>query len=141
MNCCKSRTTCIMNSFIWKHQYANMKQSFQLPEKYWTNSGKVWAIKTGFKIPVESETGPFLSQKQNPSQEADSIKYIAISGRTAVNQGLPPQHIIAATKREMSLSSNSKALNFMAKSNFGSMISQNGFLKLLRNSRVMKPFP
>lgn len=53
----------------------------------------------------------------------------------------PPQRIMAATNKARSLSSNSRALNFTANSNLGSMISLNGFLKLRRNSLVTKPLP
>lgn len=48
---------------------------------------------------------------------------------------------MAATNKARSLSSSSRALNFTANWNLGSIMSLKGRRKLLRNSRVMKPRP
>lgn len=54
---------------------------------------------------------------------------------------LPPQQMMAATKRAKSLSSSSRELKRVANWNLGSIMSLNGRRRLLRNSRVIKPAP
>lgn len=56
-------------------------------------------------------------------------------------KGSPPLRIMTARNRAMSLSSSSSVLNLTENSNLGSIIWPKGFLRLLRNSRVMKICP
>lgn len=54
---------------------------------------------------------------------------------------LPPQQMMAATKRARSLSSSSRELKRVANWNLGSIMSLKGRRRLLRNSRVTNPPP
>ncbi len=84
------------------------------------------------------------NHKPSPIPKVNCYNLTAVSSLTTrgtVNTLSPPHRIMAATKSARSLSSSSRALNFTANSNFGSMISLKGLRRLRRNSLVTKPRP
>lgn len=81
-----------------------------------------------------------LEGRDRAEGEWNSVSY-AFLVQIKYNVQLPPQQIMAATKRARSLSSSSRELKRVANWNLGSIMSLNGRRRLLRNSRVMKPPP